>query len=330
MCQLNPVGAVEYKCLYRVLCGQKEVLAVVAGKMMHQAAGRQDYPAVGDWVVIDRVRSEDDRAVIRGILARKSKFSRKCAGNTLEEQILAVNIDTIFICMSLNRNFNLRRLERYITMAWESGAYPVVLLTKSDLCEDVDKRLAEAREVAIGVEVYPVSSLSKCGINGIKRYIKRGSTVAFLGSSGVGKSTLINELLGENRLATQEVSSIGDKGKHTTTNRELIVLPEGGIVIDTPGMREFHILDAEEGIETAFNDIEQLSRSCKFSDCTHTVEPHCAVIAAIDNGTLSEERYNSYVKLKKEAEFMVRKTDKRAASEYKKHIKKLMSSVRNR
>lgn len=314
--------AVEYKGLYRIYCENKELLGSISGKLMYSASGRDDYPAVGDWVIVDKTASTDDRAVIHGILSRKSKFSRKSAGNAVEEQIVAVNVDTVFICMSLNQNFNLRRLERFITMAWESGATPVVLLTKSDLCEDIEKKLKETEESAPGVDIHCISCIDDSAVNAARKYIRPGYTVAFLGSSGVGKSTIINRLLGEDRLDTREVSGLGDRGRHTTTNRELILLPEGGIVIDTPGMRELHILDVEEGIGTAFSDIESFAESCRFTDCTHTSEPDCAVKEAIETGILSEERYNNYIKLKKEAEFVERKTNKKAELEYKSFIKK--------
>jgi len=314
--------AIEYKSLYKIYCENKELLGAVSGKLIYSASERDDYPAVGDWVIIDKNLSPDDRAVIHGILRRKSKFSRKCAGKTITEQIVAVNIDTVFICMSLNQNFNPRRLERFITMAWESGAIPVVLLTKSDLCENIEEKLKEAKEAAIGVDIHCISCLDETAAKIVHNYIKPGQTVAFLGSSGVGKSTIINRLLGEDRLDTQEISDMGDRGRHTTTNRELILLPDGGIVIDTPGMREFHILDAEESIGTAFSDIESFSKNCRFSDCTHTTEPQCAVKEAILNGSLSEKRYNNYMKLKKEAEFVERKNNIKAALDYKNSMKK--------
>ncbi len=320
-CQVGRV-AVEYKGLYKVYCENGVLLASVSGKMMYSAAERDDYPAVGDWVIMDKTASPEDRTIVRGILGRKSKFSRKSAGDTIDEQIVAVNIDTVFICMSLNQNFNLRRLERFITSAWDSGAVPVVLLTKSDLCEDIEEKLKQTKEVAIGVDIYCISCMDDSAATTVRKYIQPGKTVAFLGSSGVGKSTIINRLLGEERLDTQSVSQLGDRGRHTTTNRELMLLPDGGIVIDTPGMREFHILDVEESIGTAFGDIEHLAQHCRFSDCTHTSEPQCAVREAISKGSLRVERYNNYIKLKKEAEFIERKTNKKAELEYKNSIKK--------
>lgn len=320
--------AVEYRNLYRIYTDNGEILASVSGKMINSANGREDYPAVGDWVLIGKNTNQNDRTIIHGILKRKSKFSRKVAGNTFDEQIIAANIDIAFICMSLNNNFNLRRLERYITIAWDSGSRPVVLLTKADLCDDIKSKLEQISEILFGVDVHCVSCVNKSGISDVRSYIKKGTTVAFIGSSGVGKSTIINELLGENRQITQEVSSIGEKGRHTTTNRELIILPQGGIVIDTPGMRELHLLDVSDSIDTTFKDIEELSLKCKFLDCTHTLEPKCAVKEAIKNGTLSKKRYENYVKLKKEAEYIERKLNRKAKLQHKKASKKLSKSLR--
>lgn len=303
--------AIEYRSLYKVYTEDGEVFASVSGKMINSATGREDYPAVGDWVILDKINNQNDRAIIRGVLKRKSSFSRKVAGNTFDEQIIATNIDIAFLCMSLNNNFNLRRLERYITMAWDSGSRPVVLLTKTDLCEDMEEKLEQISDILFGVDVHCISCVTKTGVSEVRNYLEKGITVAFIGSSGVGKSTIINELLGESRQITQEVSSIGEKGRHTTTNRELVLLPEGGVVIDTPGMRELHILDVSDSIDTAFKDIEDLALGCKFTDCTHSSEPKCAVKEAINNGTLSKKRYESYVKLKKEAEYMERKLNRK-------------------
>ena len=319
--------AVQYKNLYKVYCEKGELLASVSGKMNYGITGRQDYPAVGDWVLLGKTGPGEDRTVIHGILTRKSKFSRKTAGRTVEEQVIAANIDTVFICMSLNQNFNLRRLERYIALAWDSGAVPVVILTKSDLCQDLEERIEEAGAVACGVDIFPVSCIDGSGLPEIREYILPGRTVAFLGSSGVGKSTIINELLGEQRQFTREVRQDDDRGRHTTTNRELLLLPSGGIVIDTPGMRELHVLDVDEGIGTAFDDVEYFAARCRFADCSHTVEPGCGVREAIEAGELSQGRFENYIKLKKEADYVERKTDVKANMEYKQFMKKLSKEI---
>ncbi|WP_035294542.1 ribosome small subunit-dependent GTPase A [Clostridium sp. KNHs214] len=310
--------ACEQKNYYKVITEKGVISARVSGKIMYNACSIASYPAVGDWVAMDRDEDSQGEAIIQGILKRCSKFSRKVAGIKYEEQIIAVNIDTALITMSLNDNFNLRRLERYISTAWDSGAKPIVLLTKSDLCEDLDEKLLEVSKVAIGVDILVVSSLTNEGIDKVKEYITKGKTVAFIGSSGVGKSTLINKLLGYEKMKVSEIRESDGRGRHTTTYRELIVIPEGGVVIDTPGMRELSIMDIEDGIESAFKDIEQLTINCKFGNCTHNEEPGCAVKEAISTGIISEERYKSYIKLKKEAEFMAKKEKIRKLKESKK------------
>ena len=299
--------SIEHKNMYKIITKDGEILGVVSGKLKHNALNREDYPAVGDWVLIDRTDFSTGNAIIHGILPRKSKFSRKVAGDKTEEQIVAVNVDTLFICMSLNKDFNLRRLERYLLMAWDSGSSPVVLLTKADLCEDIEEKVSLVESIAFGVNIHIVSSVEERGIKDIKEYVNRGRTVAFLGSSGVGKSTLINILLGEDKLKIGDIREDDHKGKHTTTHRELILLKDGGVVIDTPGMRELHVLDAKDGFDNTFSDIEELSLKCKFNDCKHEGEPGCEVRRALDDGTLSNKRYNNYLKLKKEMAYIERK-----------------------
>lgn len=297
----------EQKNSYRVITEKDVINAKVSGKMMFNALDKADFPAVGDWVALDREDSNTGDAVIHGVLKRFSKFSRKVAGDRHDEQLIAVNVDTAFIAMSLNNNFNLRRLERYISTAWDSGAEPAVVLTKADLCEDLSEKLDEVSKIAMGVKIFVVSSLTNEGVDEVRSFITKGKTVVFLGSSGVGKSTLINSLMGNEVMKVGEVREGDDKGKHTTTYRELMVLKDGGVVIDTPGMRELQILDISEGIESSFKDIEDIALNCKFGNCTHKSEPGCAVREAIMNGVIPEERYKNYVKLKKEAEFMARK-----------------------
>jgi|LFRM01.2.fsa_nt_gb ribosome biogenesis GTPase len=320
--------AVQYKNLYKVYWAKGELLASISGKMNYEIADRREYPAVGDWVLLSGIGQDEERAVIQGIMTRRSRFSRKTAGRVVEEQVIAANIDIVFICMSLNQNFNLRRLERYITVSWDSGATPVVVLTKSDLCPYVMEKMEAAQNAAFGVDVLAVSCRNKSGLSQLRQYIQPGKTVAFLGSSGVGKSTIINELLGEEKQYTQAVRQDDDRGRHSTTNRELILLPGGGIVIDTPGMRELHVLDVEESIGSAFDDVEHFASGCKFTDCSHTVEPGCAVKDAIESGLLSRGRYENYIKLKKEADFIERKIDEKAGREYKQFKKKLSKEIK--
>ncbi len=288
----------QSKNLYRVICDHGEKLAQVSGKFRYEAKTPSDFPAVGDFVMIGG--EENDNVIIHHVLSRKSAFIRKAAGTSMVEQIVAANIDTIFICMSLNNDFNLRRLERYLSIAWDSGAIPVVVLTKSDLCEDVEKRLHEAHTVAIGVDVLVTSAAHEDSYHQILPYIKEGETVAFIGSSGVGKSTLINILIGEEKQLINGLRN-DDKGRHTTTNRELILLKNGGMVIDTPGMRELGLENTD--LSRTFSDIDYLASLCKFRDCGHTTEPGCAVQKAIEDGTLPYERFLNYEKLKKEAKY---------------------------
>src|SRR6266853_2075490 len=310
--ELTPARVVEeFKGLYRVQAAQGEYRAEIAGKIQHQAAGRQDFPAVGDWVAI-LARSEEARARIEHILPRRTKLSRKVAGRELSEQIIATNLDTVFVVSSMNREFNLRRMERYLTMVWDSGARPVVLLNKADLWAYA----AEVENIAPRTPVHLLSGLQKTGLEAVQDYLARGTTAAFVGSSGVGKSTIINRLANA-ALRVQPVREQDDRGQHTTTSRQMLFLPCGGILIDTPGMRELQFWNNEEGAGRAFEDIATLARGCKFRDCAHHGEPGCAIAAAINHGLLQPERLENYRKLLAELRFQERKMDPQVARQDK-------------
>ncbi|HWQ80578.1 MAG TPA: ribosome small subunit-dependent GTPase A [Anaerovoracaceae bacterium] len=291
----------QHRDLYKVAGEKGELQAGVSGSFIYRANDNSDFPAVGDWVMIDRTDAEAGNAVIHHVLTRKSAFERKAAGTGNDIQIIAANIDIVFICMSLNADFNLRRLERYLAIAWNSMASPVIVLTKADLCNDLDQRLAELAKVSVGTDMVVCTSREEAGYEEVRSYIKEGKTIAFIGSSGVGKSTLINRLMGSDILLTKEIREDDDRGRHTTTHRQLLVLPDGGIVIDTPGMRELQLDSANLG--RAFEDVEELAEQCRYRDCSHTSEPGCAVRKAVEEGALPEERLNSYRKLQKEIDY---------------------------
>jgi ribosome biogenesis GTPase / thiamine phosphate phosphatase len=318
---------VQQRGQYKILSEAGEYGAKITGKFYHQIVRQEEYPAVGDWVVYTK-GEQDSEASIHKVLPRKSKFSRKTVGGMTEEQIVATNIDTIFIVTSLNDDLNLRRIERYILLAWESGANPVIILNKLDLCRDVEEKKRLVEEVAIGVPIIEISALKNQGIENLSTYVKDGQTVALVGSSGVGKSTLINQLIGRD---VQDVGGIREddsRGRHTTTHRELFVIPTGGIIIDTPGMREIQLTDSEDGLSTTFNDIEALAEKCYFRDCTHEKEPKCAVNKAIEEGTLAIDRMQSYRKLQKELQYIARKENQRLQQLEKEKWKKITKSHR--
>ncbi|MDG5472915.1 ribosome small subunit-dependent GTPase A [Jeotgalibacillus sp. ET6] len=321
---------VEHKRLYRIETASGLLLGEVSGKFRHTAGEREDYPAVGDWVMLTPFQGEE-KAIIHAILPRVSKFSRKMAGETSGEQIVAVNIDVVFLVMALNQDFNLRRLERYLLSTWESGATPVVVLSKSDLCEEeeIKDKVQQGETAALGVPIIACSTINGNGVSRLLEHINEGTTVAVMGSSGVGKSSIINSLMQEDRMATHEIREGDDRGKHTTTHRELLSLPTGGVMIDTPGMRELQLWESEGGLEHGFQDIERLARECQFRDCKHENEPGCAVAAAIEEGSLDADRLASYRKLQKELAYMERKSNKREQLIEKKKWKKISQSQKN-
>ncbi|WP_176400087.1 ribosome small subunit-dependent GTPase A [Ureibacillus sinduriensis] len=301
----------EHKHAYRVISEHGEWLAAVSGLYAYEAIDRAEYPAVGDWVLVEKMDGEN-RAIIHKLFKRKSQFSRKIAGREVEEQLVATNVDFVLLVMSLNADFNIRRLERYLVAAWDSGATPVIVLTKADLCEDVDRYLKEVQAAAIGVDIFVTSSYTGEGIEQIRALFKEGITGALLGSSGAGKSTLTNALYGDALMDVSDIREDDAKGRHTTTHRELVLLPGGGCLIDTPGMRELQLWDQGDSLAASFRDIEEWASACRYRDCTHKSEPGCAVNAAVDNGELEFSRLQSYFKLQKELAFLERKTNVQA------------------
>jgi len=285
--------------LLRVLTAQGEALAEVAGSLKHEARGPEDLPVVGDWVAL-RPPDGHGRAVIQAILPRQTAFVRRAAGERTLAQVLAANVDTVFLVTGLDRDFNLRRIERALILAWDSGAAPVVLLNKADLIQDVESKRAEVERVAPGVPVLALAAKPGLGLEALAPWLVPGRTVALLGSSGVGKSTLVNRLLGREKQKTREVREVDQRGRHTTTHRELIALPGGALLLDTPGLRELQLWSDGAGFEAAFEDVGALAVSCRFTDCGHGNEPGCAVRAAVEEQRLDPARLESYLKLRAE------------------------------
>jgi ribosome biogenesis GTPase / thiamine phosphate phosphatase len=313
--------AAQHRGEYVLFTEEGELRAKVAGRLLYDREVGGELPAVGDWVGVRRP------ATITAILPRRSAFIRKTAGQTSVEQVLASNVDTAFLLAGLDDDFSLRRLERYLTTAWESGAEPVVVLTKTDLTADVDAAVMQVESVAIAVPVHPISNVTGAGIDGLNGYLGAGRTIVVLGSSGVGKSTLLNRLAGAELMKTRALAADGT-GRHTTTHRELVLLATGGMVIDTPGLRELQFWEGD--VSAAFEDIEALAANCRFRDCAHTREPGCAVLAAVDDGTLELDRLRSWRKLQRELESIAARTDRRLRIARKKRWKQIASVARQR
>ena len=306
--------AIEFNHNYRLYIDEGEIEAVAAGRLKHRAGSRADLPAVGDWVAV-RKQSGEDRGSIQAILPRRSTFSRHAAGSVTDEQVVAANADVVFLVMALDHDFSVRRLERYILLARESGASPVILLTKPDLADDVPGRVQEVAAVAGELPVRVLSPKLNEGLEQVRAYLGVGRTGALLGSSGVGKSTIINRLVGQDILKTRAVREADSKGRHTTIHRELIKLPAGGLIIDTPGMRELQLWDVSHAVRETFDDIEALALQCHFSDCRHRDEPRCAVKAAVEGGRVPTARHESYLKLQDELAHLATQQDERARIE---------------
>jgi ribosome biogenesis GTPase len=316
---------VQHQGLYTVHAETGELLARVSGRFRHEARGASGFPVTGDWVAV-RPRAEEARGTIEALLPRRSRFARQAAGEATDPQVVAANVDWVFLVMGLDGDYNPRRLERYLALAWESGASPVVLLTKPDLCAEAeDRRLAVE---ALGAPVLVASPKHGDGLDAVLDLLIPGRTVALLGSSGVGKSTLVNRLLGEERLATRQVRASDDRGRHTTTSRQLLVLPSGALVIDTPGLREIQLSDSAD-LDAAFADVLELAGGCRFTDCAHDAEPGCAVRRAVAEERLDPARLESYRKLERERAFALVRSDKRAELERKRKWKAIHKAARN-
>jgi len=317
----------EHRGTYRIVMETGEADAHVTGHFRHQIENSLMFPAVGDWVVVES-HGRNNPATIHHVLPRTSQFVRKAAGPSIEGQIVAANVDTVFLLSGLDGDFNVRRIERYLVTAWESGAMPVVVLNKADVCADLDDVIAQVESIAIGVPIHPISAISGRGLDQLEPYLLAGKTVALIGSSGVGKSTLTNYLLGHQKQDTQAVRTDDSRGRHTTTHRQLLPLPSGVLLIDTPGMRELQLWSDGSGLQEIFGDIESLAEDCKFHDCQHGTEPGCAVQEAIALGTLDPQRLKSYHKLQREQQWIEQRQNVHTRQNTKRRWKQITKIMR--
>lgn|SRR5690348_1240399 len=313
--------------VWRVAGDFGECPAEAAGKLRLAAEQGADWPSVGDWVAVE-LRDQGSAAQIHEVLPRRSQFARKMAGKKIAEQVIAANVDIALLVSALDGDFNPRRVERYLTQCWESGAKPVIVLNKADVCETPQGKIEAMEKVAISVSVCAVSAKTGDGFDKLEKHLACGQSIVLLGSSGVGKSTIVNRLLGRNIQEVQEVRESDSRGRHTTTAREVFALPGGALLMDTPGLRELQVWDADEGMSQTFSDIESLAARCRFGNCRHDGEPGCAVQAAIDAGELDFLRLENWRKLLREAEFLRRKIDPEARHDQKQRIKQSMRDMR--
>ncbi len=319
--------AEEQKGALRVLWAGGELWAEVSGRLRYVTAGPADLPGVGDWVAV-APRVGEGRATVHHVLPRRTALLRKAPERAFQAQLLVANVDCVLVVVSANRNFRRTRIERMLALVREGGAEPILVLSKSDVADDLDGLLREAESAAAGAPLVALSALTGEGVARLVPHLGSGRSAALLGSSGVGKSTLVNRLLGEERLATQAIRD-DDKGRHTTTGRVLVPLPSGGVLIDTPGLRELGLWEDEAGVDAAFPELEALLGTCRFYDCGHTNEPGCAVRAALEDGSMDPDRWASYGKLKREVAHVEAKRSSRARHEHRKKMKAFSKRVRN-
>lgn len=319
----------EHTHIYRVMTGDGERLARVSGRLRHNAAARTDFPSIGDWVALETPPQGGDSRII-AILPRTSRFSRRSAGDATEEQVIAANIDTVFLVAGLDGDFNPRRIERYLLVASESGASPVIVLNKADVVADPEAMAVQVRAVAGDLPVHVMSCRVPGSVEILRQYLGHGQTGALLGSSGVGKSTIVNRLIGHDLLKTRDVRESDSRGRHTSTARQLVLLPDAGVLIDTPGMRELQLWDTAEAMGGVFAEVDALASACRFRDCRHRQEPGCAVRAAVDAGEMSAARLESYYKLQDEQAHQARQLDQRAQIDQRRRAKSAAKALQKR